>query len=104
MNGNEAINAIERYRQLNELNPCYCAKGNHNYRLVLMDCNMPVMDGIQATTLIRSNKSLKQDRIFIAALTAYHESEFKGLCFKAGMNEFLNKPINSEDLGSLLRQ
>jgi len=57
-NGKEAIDAVEKFRQNEEQNPCFCGKNCSNYRLILMDCNMPIIDGIEATTIIRGNVSL----------------------------------------------
>jgi len=68
------------------------------YDLIFMDINMPVMDGFQATLLIRSfekeNKSVK--KIPILALTANVLDEFKHKCIEAGMDDFLSKPIKRE--------
>lgn len=79
-NGLEAIEQIE----------------NHYFDLVLMDMQMPVMDGITATSVIRSRNDLKQP--IIVALTANAFSEDREKCEKAGMNGFLTKPINLKAL------
>ncbi|WP_151670609.1 response regulator [Nitrincola schmidtii] len=69
---------------------------NHYFDLVLMDMQMPVMDGITATTVIRSRNDLKQP--IIVALTANAFSEDREKCETAGMNGFLTKPINLKSL------
>ena len=83
--------------------------GTGLYRLILMDCNMPVMDGFQATKAIRQNvdtfnqSHIQQvDQPYIVALTAYNTSGFKDKCLAAGMNKFLTKPINVVKLKKLL--
>lgn len=66
--------------------------------LILMDCRMPVMDGLQATQAIRD----KGDDITIIALTANNSDEDKEACLAVGMNEFLAKPINKVQLQTIL--
>jgi len=73
----------------------------NNYDLILMDMQMPVMGGIEATQKIRSLGGAKAG-IPIVALTANAmESDFEA-CISAGMNEMLTKPINREKLISCL--
>ncbi len=71
------------------------------FDLVLMDVQMPELDGLQATKLIRQSHVGKQQLIF--ALTAHASSEDRQLCEAAGMNGFLVKPITMELLSSALR-
>lgn len=66
--------------------------------LILMDCRMPVMDGLQATQAIRA----QGDDIPIVALTANNTAEDRDACFAVGMDEFLTKPINKNKLQSVL--
>ncbi len=67
------------------------------YDLVLMDVKMPVMDGIEATRLIRSMDAPARD-VPIIALTANAVPEELALCIQAGMNDCIAKPINSDEL------
>jgi len=67
-----------------------CLKGG--YDVILMDIDMPRMDGYEATRVIRSH----QIDIPIIALTAYCEDIFQDQSYKAGMNNFLPKPYNKE--------
>jgi CheY-like chemotaxis protein len=62
----------------------------NNYDLVLMDMQMPNMDGLEASRLIRNQYGEKP---FIVALTANTSNEDKEACLKAGSNLFLTKPI-----------
>ncbi len=73
---------------------------HENISLILMDINMPVMDGITATRIIRE----KEIKIPIIFQTAYYSEENQKECFKAGGNEFLSKPINLISLNSLLNK
>lgn len=66
--------------------------------LVLMDCQMPVLDGLSATRRIRSQK----DSIPIVALTANDSNEDRQACQEAGMDAFLTKPISKTKLTELL--
>ncbi len=67
------------------------------YNLVLMDLHMPGMDGREATKIIRSDKSEKKN-IPILAITADAISGVEDECLKIGMNGFITKPINYEEL------
>lgn len=66
------------------------------YDFIFMDCQMPVMDGYEATRLIRS-ESLNKDTPIIA-LTANAFKTTAEECFRSGMNAFLTKPINKQAL------
>ncbi|AXT57566.1 response regulator [Aquimarina sp. AD1] len=65
-----------------------------SFDLILMDINMPIMDGVQATIEIRQFDTTTP----IIALTASELSEVSDECKKAGMNDLINKPLNKEDL------
>jgi CheY-like chemotaxis protein/HPt (histidine-containing phosphotransfer) domain-containing protein len=79
INGAEAVEAVQRGR----------------YDLVLMDCQMPVMDGFEATRLIRGSL---QPGIAIVAMTADSMQGDRNRCLREGMNDFIAKPV---DLGLL---
>lgn len=64
----------------------------HDYDMVLMDVNMPLLDGIAATERIR-DLSYPKNQVPILALTANAMMEDKERCLKAGMNGFVSKPI-----------
>jgi len=66
-----------------------------------MDCNMPVMDGFQATKEIRS--LLGDEKIHIVALTAYTSEAFEKKCLNIGMDSFLTKPISDTKIHKLLK-
>ncbi|RRV26603.1 response regulator [Pseudomonas sp. o96-267] len=68
--------------------------------LILMDCNMPVMDGYEASRRIRSNGRWPQ--LPIVALTANALSDERERCRAAGMNDYLAKPFRREELAAIL--
>ncbi len=72
-------------------------QANHPFDLVLMDMNMPVMNGIEATCAIRS-QGIEACDLPIVALTANAFAEDVGNCLAAGMQAHLTKPINSQKL------
>jgi signal transduction histidine kinase/DNA-binding response OmpR family regulator len=76
------------------------------YDLVLMDCQMPVMDGYQATAEIRrlEAKDPSGRRLPIFALTARVVEDDRERCLDAGMDEFLSKPFKRDALAALLRR
>jgi two-component system sensor histidine kinase/response regulator len=70
------------------------------YDLVLMDMQMPVMDGVTATRVMR--ETLAADTLPIIAMTANAMREDRERCLEAGMNGFVTKPINPEELWKAL--
>jgi CheY-like chemotaxis protein/HPt (histidine-containing phosphotransfer) domain-containing protein len=86
-NGLEAVKAMEQVR----------------YDLVLMDCQMPEMDGYEATAIIRDAQSQVLDhRTPIIAVTAHAMEADKEKCLKAGMDDYLPKPMRLEDLKKMI--
>ena len=65
----------------------------HEIDIVLMDCQMPVMDGFEATIEIRKLKD-KKGKIPIVAVTANARDADRARCFEVGMNGFLGKPVD----------
>ncbi|HMU69838.1 MAG TPA: response regulator, partial [Chitinophagales bacterium] len=70
----------------------------NDYDLVLMDIQMPEMDGHEATRPIRSNTDARVNSIPIIAMTASVIKAEVDKCFESGMNEFVGKPFNVEEL------
>jgi CheY-like chemotaxis protein len=79
-NGLEAVDAVQK----------------ETFRLVLMDIQMPEMDGIEASQTIRKLPGM--DALPIVAMTAHAMSGDKEMSFKAGMNDHINKPIDVQEL------
>ena len=80
------------------------AKARH-YDLVLMDCQMPVLDGIAATEALRDHErkgGLK--RTHIVAVTANAFADDRRSCIDAGMDDYLSKPFSPEQLADMLRK
>lgn len=67
---------------------------NQRFDLIVMDCQMPLMDGFEATQAIRQ----KGNNVPIVALTANAFREGRERCLKAGMNDYLAKPVDDRDL------
>ena len=77
-NGREAIDALE----------------NERFDVVLMDIQMPEMDGFQATAVIRENEKLSGDHIPIIAMTASAMKGDRERCLDAGMDDYVSKPLD----------
>ena len=86
-NGLEVLEAIER----------------QPYDVVLMDMQMPEMDGLEATRKIRRRES-SSTQPYIIAMTANVMKEDQDACFAAGMDDYLSKPIRVEELVGALRR
>jgi CheY-like chemotaxis protein len=74
---------------------------NQDFDLILMDVQMPVMDGLEATKIIRSNTCIQP---LIIAMTANAMQGDREECITAGMNDYLSKPINLDILMNMLRK
>lgn len=84
-NGIEVLNAI----------------GNKKYNLILMDMQMPEMNGLEATEYIRRNA---ENQPFIVAMTANAMTEDYEMCIKAGMDDYLSKPIKLAEITKVIEK
>ncbi|MBN1822553.1 MAG: response regulator [Prolixibacteraceae bacterium] len=77
----------------------------NKYDIILMDMQMPELDGIESTIKIRNYEKQKniEKGIYIVAVTANAFSDDKQKCFKAGMNDFISKPFKEEELKNIIR-
>jgi CheY-like chemotaxis protein len=73
-----------------------------NYDLILMDCQMPVMDGYTATKAIRAQQTPNQ-KVLIVAMTANAMESDRQYCLECGMDEYITKPISLERLRELFQ-
>jgi two-component system sensor histidine kinase/response regulator len=86
-NGREAIRSLETIP----------------YSLVLMDCQMPEMDGYEATRLIRDpHSSVQFHDIPVIAMTAYAMQSDREKCLEAGMSDYISKPVQPRELAEVL--
>lgn len=73
-----------------------------SYDVILMDCQMPVMDGYQATVAIRERQTGNAKRLPIVALTANTMESDRDQCLAAGMDDYLAKPYSKKQLRQVL--
>jgi CheY-like chemotaxis protein len=70
------------------------------FNAVLMDIDMPICDGLEATTKIREFNS----KIPIVAITAFADSQMRTKCAEAGMNAFLAKPCSRDEIKAVIAE
>jgi CheY-like chemotaxis protein len=70
----------------------------HRFDIVLMDVQMPVMNGYEATQKIRQKEKLTGNHMIIIGLTASNMKGDKEKCLQAGMDDFVSKPMRIKDL------
>lgn len=81
------------------------AIGESDYDLVFMDCQMPDLDGLQATRMIREGAAAGRNRdVTIIAMTAHAMKGDRELCLSAGMNDYLTKPVRPADVSAMLER
>lgn len=78
------------------------AQPHHNYQLVLMDCQMPEMDGFETTRRIRQRELTEGGHISIIAMTAQAMKGDRERCLEAGMDDYISKPVRMADLSQQL--
>ena len=77
------------------------AMENADYDLIFMDVQMPDMDGLETTKMIRSTGKKEP---YIVAMTAHALQEIKDKCLDAGMDDYISKPVRIEELKALLER
>lgn len=87
-NGKEALDAVD----------------SHEYDLVLMDCQMPVMNGFEATREIRKREGDSKKHLKIYAMTASNLKEDQEACYEAGMDGFFSKPFDKAKMEKSLHK
>jgi signal transduction histidine kinase/ActR/RegA family two-component response regulator len=75
-----------------------------SFDLILMDCQMPVMDGFEATRHIRNLKDPKHANVPIVAMTALAQENDKKACLDAGMNDYQSKPFSMDKLEHCIKK
>ncbi|MBM3301486.1 MAG: response regulator, partial [Deltaproteobacteria bacterium] len=81
-NGKEALEMLEK----------------ESFDLVLMDIQMPEMDGVEATIAIREREKIRGEHVPVVAMTACAMESDRERCLESGMDDYLSKPVKSEEL------
>ncbi|TLS68576.1 response regulator [Mariprofundus erugo] len=79
------------------------AAANH-FDILFMDCQMPVMDGFEATRKIRAHESENGGHQLIVAMTANAMKGDKDACLKAGMDDYISKPVSFDKIAAVIEQ
>ena len=85
-NGREALHALDR----------------EPFDVVMMDVQMPEMDGLEATAAVRAREGVQGGHVPIVALTAHAMKGDRERCLEAGMDAYVSKPVNAEELFATL--
>jgi CheY-like chemotaxis protein/HPt (histidine-containing phosphotransfer) domain-containing protein len=75
-----------------------------HFDLVLMDCQMPELDGYRATAAIRESKAGRDAHLTVVAMTAHALKGDRERCLAAGMDDYLSKPLRPNDLDAVLER
>jgi CheY-like chemotaxis protein len=76
----------------------------HQYALILMDCNMPNLDGIECTQKIREQEKQTGIRIPIIGVSASNDAQTRAKCLQAGMDDYLSKSYTKEELQHIINK
>jgi CheY-like chemotaxis protein len=87
-NGHEVLDAMKR----------------QPYDIILMDVQMPEMDGLEASRQIRARELAEGWHCWIIALTANAMQGDREVCLAAGMDDYISKPIKTDELGAALER
>lgn len=87
-NGKEAVDKLNR----------------HIYDIVFMDCDMPVMDGYEATMAVRKLEEETGNHVPIVAMTSYDRAADKERCLACGMDDYLTKGVNASSLSRVIER
>lgn len=99
-NGAEAIEIVKK-----KYNKPKCGPNCKRFLLILMDYNMPVMNGIESTKILKEKmKNREIPEIPIIACSAFGAKDDLQNCFEAGMNDYISKPINVEALKLIFKK
>jgi len=103
LSSDEATNGKEAIEKIKESTFRRCCGF---YKLVLMDCNMPIMDGFEAMRMIQKMKDGKflPEEMCVVALTAYASDDVKKECLKSGAFRYLTKPFKYNELTDILHK
>jgi CheY-like chemotaxis protein/HPt (histidine-containing phosphotransfer) domain-containing protein len=92
-NGREALTAVQEIE-----------RAGGAYALILMDCQMPEMDGYEATRAIRAFEAGSGQHTRIIAMTASVRQEDRDACFASGMDDYIGKPVQLEEVAAMLER
>ena len=99
--GQEAIDEIQK-----KINSGLQTKGNINaFKIVFMDCSMPVMDGFEASQkILELCQKNEVEKPYIVALTGYDDAMVATKCIEFGMSEFIQKPVSTDGIKKLFEK
>ena len=99
-----AFNGLQALEKIDKRQSIKCGKVCQQYRVIFMDCNMPVLDGFETTRLLRKRIAQQEiDELKIIACTAFVQQSELDRAIKAGMDDYCIKPLSFQEIKKKLQ-
>ena len=99
-----AFNGLQALEKIDKRQNIKCCKACHQYRVIFMDCSMPVLDGFETTKMLRNRIAQQEiDELKIIACTAFVQQSELDRAIQSGMDDYCIKPLSFHDIKKKLQ-